>query len=1081
MSNRAIILCFSLLLLACNKKELLFKNPTSQETGLKFKNTITPSNELNILDYLYYYNGGGVALGDINNDGLLDIFLSANQEKNKLFINKGNLQFEDITTKASVSGNSSWNTGAVMGDINGDGLLDIYVCAVVGVHGFYGYNELYINNGDETFTESAEKYQLDFDSYSSSAAFLDFDLDGDLDIYLLNHAIHTQESFGKAALRYKRNEQTGDRLLRNDGGTFTDVSESAGIFGGINGYGLGISVADFNQDGFPDIYVGNDFHEDDYYYINNGDGTFSDQLKDYFGHTSRFSMGNDVADINHDGLPDIISLDMLPEEEVVLKTSEGDDNIQIQKLRTKKYGYHYQFTRNMLYVNQQNSGYLETALLSGIAATDWSWSSLFADFNQDGEQDLFITNGISKRPNDLDFIKFISNEQIQKKIDNTKLVDQKALQMMPSGEAHNYIFKGVKNLEFEDKSGEWISNKKGVSGATALGDLDNDGDLDLVVSNINENVSLYINQTNEKANYLQLKFDYPSPNTFGIGTKVYSYTKGELQFKELYTVRGFQSSSEPTVHFGYGAIQQVDSITIVWPNKWYQTIRNIPVNQQLTIRPEKTKPFNYSTLLKKETPILKQVSNNLGLNFIHSEDNYTDFNRQKLIPYQNSDSGPAVAVGDLNNDGKDDIYFGGSKFNPAKVYLQKEGLYEEEKNQIFANDSINEDVVALIADFNNDNKNDLFVGTGGADFYSKMKPLLDTYFIQNNTGFTKEQLPEYFENASVIEAHDYDNDGDLDVFVGNDIVSNDFGAMPNSYILKNNKGNFSILENQPFQNIGMITDAIWEDYDSDGFVDLILVGEWMTPKFFKNRKGNFVEENLINSKLTGLWQQIAPFDIDKDGDVDFLLGNWGKNSKFEASQEHPLRMYYSDFDENGSTETILCNFKNGAYYPLLGLDELASQIVSLRKKFTNYKSFAGKSINAIFEKSVLKKARIFEVNTLASGFLKNENNTFTFVPFKNELQVSPISSFLEYDFNANGVNEVLVAGNYFGVSPYHGRFDSFPGALIVNEDKIILGNKIGLNFSQKAVKKLNIIKVQNKSYVLATINNDSAQVYQLIK
>ena len=453
MRNKTIILCFSILFLACNKGDLLFKNPTSQETGLYFKNTITPTNSLNILDYLYYYNGGGVALGDINNDGLLDIFLSANQEKNKLFINKGNLQFEDITAKSNVSGNSSWNTGAVMGDVNGDGLLDIYVCAVVGVHGFYGYNELYINNGDETFTESAQQYQLDFDSYSSSAAFLDFDLDGDLDIYLLNHAIHTQESFGKADLRYKRNEQTGDRLLRNDGGTFTDVSESAGIFGGINGYGLGISVADFNQDGFPDIYVGNDFHEDDYYYINNRDGTFSDQLKEYFGHTSRFSMGNDVADINHDGLPDIISLDMLPEDEVVLKTSEGDDNIQIQKLRTQKYGYHYQFTRNMLYVNQQNSGYLETALLSRIAATDWSWSSLFADFNQDGEQDLFISNGISKRPNDLDFIKFVSNEQIQKKIDNTKLVDQKALQMMPSGEAHNYIFKGVKNLEFEDKSG----------------------------------------------------------------------------------------------------------------------------------------------------------------------------------------------------------------------------------------------------------------------------------------------------------------------------------------------------------------------------------------------------------------------------------------------------------------------------------------------------------------------------------------------------------------------------------------------------------------------------------------------------
>lgn len=1081
MRNKTIILCFSILFLACNKGDLLFKNPTSQETGLYFKNTITPTNSLNILDYLYYYNGGGVALGDINNDGLLDIFLSANQEKNKLFINKGNLQFEDITAKSNVSGNSSWNTGAVMGDVNGDGLLDIYVCAVVGVHGFYGYNELYINNGDETFTESAQQYQLDFDSYSSSAAFLDFDLDGDLDIYLLNHAIHTQESFGKADLRYKRNEQTGDRLLRNDGGTFTDVSESAGIFGGINGYGLGISVADFNQDGFPDIYVGNDFHEDDYYYINNRDGTFSDQLKDYFGHTSRFSMGNDVADINHDGLPDIISLDMLPEDEVVLKTSEGDDNIQIQKLRTQKYGYHYQFTRNMLYVNQQNSGYLETALLSGIAATDWSWSSLFADFNQDGEQDLFISNGISKRPNDLDFIKFVSNEQIQKKIDNTKLVDQKALQMMPSGEAHNYIFKGVKNLEFEDKSGEWISNKKGVSGATALGDLDNDGDLDLVVSNINENVSLYINQTDEKANYLKLKFDYPSPNTFGIGTKVYSYTKGELQFKELYTVRGFQSSSEPMVHFGYGPVQQVDSITIVWPNKTFQTIKNIAVNQQMIIRPENTKPLDNDSFYKKESPLFKESANTLGVNFTHVEDNYTDFNRQKLIPYQNSDRGPAVAVGDLNNDGKEDIYFGGSKFNSAKFFVQKDNFFEEEKIEIITKDSINEDITALIIDLNNDKKNDLIVGTGGSDFYDKMTPLLDVYYTQGDVNFEKQELPSYFENAAVMKSADYDNDGDLDIFVGNNMVSNDFGAMPNSYVLKNNNGKFSILQNQPFQNVGMITDAIWEDYNLDGFIDLILVGEWMTPKFFKNTNGNFVEENIIKSTLTGLWQQITPFDIDKDGDIDYLLGNWGKNSKFEASQEHPLRMYYSDFDENGSTETIICNFKNGAYYPLLGLDELGSQIVSLRKKFNNYKSFAGKSIDAIFEPSVLKKAHIFEVNTLASGYLKNENNTFTFVPFKNELQVSPISAFLEFDFDANGENEVLVAGNYFGVSPYHGRFDSFPGALIFNENKIILGNKIGLDFSQKAVKKLNIIKVQNKSYVLATINNDSAQVYQLIK
>jgi hypothetical protein len=535
------------------------------------------------------------------------------------------------------------------------------------------------------------------------------------------------------------------------------------------------------------------------------------------------------------------------------------------------------------------------------------------------------------------------------------------------------------------------------------------------------------------------------------------------------------------IHFGYGSVQQVDSIKVVWPNKTYQTLRNIAINQQIVVSPEKTKPFNYKTLIKKETPIFKKVSNNLGLNFIHSEDNYTDFNRQKLIPYQTSDRGPAVAVGDINNDGKDDVYFGGSKFNPAKVYLQKEGLYEEEKIQIFANDSINEDVVALIADFNNDSKNDLIVGTGGADFYDKMKPLLDAYFIQTHTGFTKEQLPEYFENASVIEANDYDNDGDLDVFIGNNSVSNNFGAIPNNYILQNNKGSFSLLKNQPFKNIGMITDAIWEDYNRDGFTDLILVGEWMTPKFFKNNEGSFEEETIIDSSLKGLWQQIIPFDIDKDGDMDYLLGNWGKNSKFKASKEHPLRMYYADFDGNGSTETILCNYKNGDYYPLLGLDQLASQIVSLRKKFTTYKSMAGKSIDEIFQKSILNKATILEVHTLASGYLKNENNRFEFVPFINELQVSPISSFLEYDFNFDGENEILAAGNYFGVTPFHGRFDSFPGALIIDEEQVILGNKIGLDFSLKAVKKLDIIKVNNKPYVLATINNDKAQVYQLME
>jgi hypothetical protein len=1070
------------LLYSCDQKGgELFENPSSQKTGITFTNTLTESNDLNILDYLYFYNGGGVAIGDINNDQLPDIFFSGNQVKNKLYINQGNLKFEDITQKAGVSGNSSWNTGSIMGDVNGDGLLDIYVCAVVGLKGFSGNNELYINNGDETFTESAEKYGLDFESYSSSALFLDYDLDGDLDMYILNHAVHTPQSFGKASLRLKRNYQTGDKLMRNDGSKFVDVSEQAGIYGGVNGYGLGVTTADFNQDGYPDIYVSNDFHEDDYYYLNNGNGTFTESLKQYFGHTSRFSMGNDVADINHDGWPDIMSLDMLPEDEKILKSSDGDESIQTLKLRTEEYGYHYQFTRNMLQINQHNGTYLETALLSGVAATDWSWSGLFADYNQDGEQDLFISNGIPKRPNNLDFIKFVSDEQIRKKISNTKLMDQQALNMMPSGKIHNYIFKGSDDIFFQDKSKDWIYKDSLVSGATALGDLDNDGDIDLVVNNINSPATLYINKTNETANFLKLKFNYTSPNTFGIGTKVFSYHQGKLQYKELYTARGFQSSSEPIIHFGYGHVEIIDSIKIIWPNKTIQVLRDVATNQTLTVSPKETKLFDYKSLQPKSKLLFQKVEGNLGINFKHEEDNYIDFNRQKLIPYKVSDRGPAVAIGDVNDDGKKDIFFGGSKRKPSKVFIQTDSAYVESKITVFDNDSLKEDVAAIIADFNNDKKNDIFIGSGGADFYNKSKPLLDSYYIKKDSLFETVNLLDYFENASVIKANDIDNDGDLDLFVANHTVSFDFGKIPNSYLLINNQGVFTFAENKALQNAGMITDAVWDDFDNDGIKDLIVVGEWMQPKFFKNNNGTLVETHTINKTLNGLWQSIIPFDIDHDGDMDYLLGNWGINTKFKASSKYPMKMYYSDFDKNGRTETIVATEKNGEYFPLLGLDELSEQLISIKKKFTTYNDFAGKPIDAIFDKSILNEATVLEVNILKSGYLKNENGQFNFIPFQTQLQVSPITAFLNYDFDHDGKTEVLAAGNYFGVTPFHGRFDSFSGVLIKKEDNVLLGHDIGLELAQKSVRHLNIITLNGKSYLLVTINNDDAQVYKLKK
>jgi hypothetical protein len=1082
------ISCFVALIffLGCGQKEgSLFSNPEPSETGLTFSNILTPADNANILDYLYFYNGGGVAVGDVNGDELPDIFFSGNQVKNKLYLNQGDLKFQDVTDFAGVAGKSSWNTGVVMGDVNGDGLLDIYVCAVVGINGFNGHNELYINNGTDksgnvSFTESAAQFGLDFDSYSSSAAFLDFDLDGDLDIYLLNHAVHTQESYGLSEIRKKRNYQTGDKLLRNDNGKFVDISEQAGIYGGVNGYGLGIAISDFNQDGFPDIFVGNDFHEDDYYYLNNGDGTFTESFKTYFGLSSRFSMGNDVTDINNDGWPDIISLDMLPEDETILKSSEGSDDMQTQRLRTERFGYHYQYSRNMLFINRQNKSYKEVALQSGIAATDWSWSALFADYNQDGKQDLFISNGITKRPNDLDYINFLSSDQIKKKINSTKLVDDEAIKLMPSGAIPNYIFKGADELLFEDMSGKWITNDTIISGATALADFDLDGDLDLITNNSDAPATLYLNKTDNNSNHLKIRFNYKDGNKLGIGTKVFSYhNKGVLQYKELYTVRGFQASSEPIIHFGYGEIEKVDSLRVVWPDKTSQIFKQIKVNQTLTIKPENNTEFSYDRFKLKVKPLFEKIPNSLGIDFTHKEDNYIDFNRQKLMPYQIGDRGPANAIGDLNEDGRDDIFFGGSKYIPSKVFIQKDSGFVETKILEILKDSIKEDITASIADFNGDNKNDILIGSGGGDFFNEMKPLLDSYYQKNNTSYRTMNLGEHYHNASVIKPNDYDNDGDLDVFIGSQAITNDFGKIPISLLLNNKEGAFSSITNTALENVGMITDAVWSDFDNDGTKDLIIVGEWMSPKFFKNNQGILEEVDLLEDKLNGLWQSLVPFDIDNDGDLDYLLGNWGNNTKFRASDKFPLKMYYSDFDGNGSTETVITQEKNGRYYPIDDFNSLSSQMVSLRKKFSTYKDFAGKTIEQIFSENQLENAKILSINELKSGYLENNEGKFSFKPFQQELQVAPIMTFLAYDFDGDDKNEILAAGNYFGVKPYHGRFGSFSGALIKNENDVILGYQLGLDFINKSARNLAIVTVSKQAYLLATFNNDSAQVYYL--
>nr|WP_315157352.1 VCBS repeat-containing protein [uncultured Flavobacterium sp.] len=1079
MNNFFKIGLASLVLTACSQKEApLFDKLDPEESNITFKNELIESKNISILDYLYYYNGGGVALGDINNDGLVDVYFTSNQGKNKLYLNKGNNQFEDISVKAGVEGQSDWSAGTVMADVNGDGYLDIYVCAVVGIHGFEGHNELFINNKNNTFTESAAEYGLDLDNYSSSAAFLDYDLDGDLDMYLLNHAVHSELSFGNATIRNKRSYECGDKLFRNDNGKFVDVSEKAGIFGGANGYGLGIAVSDFNLDGYPDIYIGNDFHEDDYYYLNNGDGTFTESLKQFFGHTSRFSMGVDVADVNHDGFPDILSLDMLPEDEKVLKASLGDDNVQMLKVRTEKLGYHYQYTRNMLQLNQAGNHFTETALLSGIAATDWSWSTLFADYDQDGEQDIFVANGIPKRPNDLDYVKYYSNDQIKSKLNTTKLLDKEALKKMPAGNVTNYVFQGSTDLTFKDRSKDWIANDSIISNGSGYADIDNDGDLDIITNNTNAVATVYQNKTDKKANFLKIKLRFEGKNTFGIGTKVISYAKGQKQFKELQTTRGFQSSSEPIVHFGYGKINAIDSLVVIWPDKTCQTLKKVKANQTITIRANKNrKAFNYQSLHPQVLPVLQKIKGNLGIDFVHKENDFIDFMAQKLIPYQRSDRGPATAIGDLNADGKEDIFFGGAKGKFAQIYIQGAKGFVKKSFIDVIKDSIYEDASAVIGDFDGDKKNDLYVASGNGE---NAQNLEDRLYLGSQ--LQKVALPLIRQNASVVRAFDYDYDGDLDLFVGNNSQFNRFGSAPDCYLLNNNKGKFTIVQNKTFEGIGMVTDAIFTDFDADGQADLIVVGEWMQPTFFSNKKGKFtnVTAKVSTENNNGLWQAIQPFDIDHDGDLDYLLGNWGMNSKFKASATFPLKMYYDDFDSNGSFETIVAKEKNGKYYTTMGLDELAEQFSGmLKKKFNSYQSFAGKTLEEVFDPKMLEKAKLYEVHNLKSGYLKNDKGHFVFVPFTNKMQVAPINCFVQADFMGDSKPEVFAAGNYFGVSPYQSRFDGFSGALIQDQKTILMGETIGIDLTQKAVRHLDIITVNNLKYMLVTINNKPAEVYQI--
>jgi enediyne biosynthesis protein E4 len=1053
-------------------RDYLFQSVSPDSSNVKFENIITENPEHSILSYIYYYNGAGVAVGDVNNDGLPDLYFVGNSTPNKLYLNRGNFQFEDVTAQAGVEGKASWQTGVTMVDINGDGWLDIYVSAVSGLLDFTGHNELYINNGDGTFTEASRDYGLNIESYATQAYFFDYDKDGDLDVYIVNHAIHTTYSYGSADTRNERKPLVGDMLLRNNGGKFEDVSEMANIYGGANSYGLSASLADYNNDGWTDIYICNDFHENDYYYINNGDGTFTEQIDEAFSIISNFSMGSDAADINGDGLPDLITLDMLPEDERVLKETEGDDAMYFIQQRLKKLGYKDQFARNMLQINNDNGRHFtEKALMDGVADSDWSWAALFADFNNDTHQDLFITNGILRRPNSLDFKKYVASAFKGRSQEQGLTWLYKSIDSMPDGKVANKIYEG-NSISFKDKTGTWITNEPGLSNGAVYVDLDLDGNLDLVVNNLNGPASIYRNTNSASHNFVSFKLNYQGLNTDGIGATVNLYTNEKLQTRSLYNSRGFLSSVNNDLHFGLGNNSKIDSLVVIWPNLKEQVIRDVTPNRRHEITYEKDLQDHVFKNQNKAQPYFRKSN---AVNYTHKEDGYNDFLNEKLIPYKISTLGPAVAVGDVNGNGFDDVYIGGSSGNAASLYLNTGNELVLTPVPAFTEDSIYEDNAAVFFDANGDGYLDLYVGTGISQ--NRKENFNDRLYLFNGETFKRSTgaIPDNYLVTSVVKASDFDNDGDIDLFVGNLTEAQHFGASVNSYILVNDgRGNFSKLDS--FQLSSKVNDAVWKDLNRDGKIDLIVATEWDEPKVFLNNGSGFELQNLP-SNINGLWQSVYVYDIDGDGDDDIILGNWGENSKFKPTPEAPLKMYYHDFDKNNKTETVMAYKKGKSYYPVHSKDELEGQLNVIKKRYVRHSDYAMKTMEEIFTPFTLGEAQLNEVHMLSSGYLENNNGKFTrFVKFPYQLQLAPINTFQEIDINDK--NFLMAGGNTYRANNYQGLHAALKGYIFNSLDSIVPVSKLGMDSFKEEVRAIEKVDLKDHSLLLIIANDAPLKMYR---
>ena len=1089
-----------------NKSNPLFKEIKANESGISFENKLSFDAKFNIYTYRNYYNGGGVGLGDVNNDGLIDIYMTANMLPNKLFLNKGNFKFEDITSTSKVAGTKAWSTGVSLADVNGDGLLDIYVCNSGDIKGDNKQNELFINKGNNAdgipeFSEEAEKYGLADKGFSTHAAFFDYDKDGDLDMYLLNNSYQAIGSFNlRKNERPNRDPVGGDKLFRNDNNHFTDVSEEAGIYGSIIGFGLGVTVGDIDKDGWLDIYVSNDFFERDYLYHNNGDGTFTEELENCMRSVSAASMGADMADINNDAYPDIFVTDMLPREEGRLKTVTTFDNWDRYQLNIQN-GYWHQFTRNMLQLNNGDNTFSEIGRLTDVAATDWSWGALIFDFQNDGRKDIFVANGIYQDLTDQDFLKFVTEENtVQQIMSNKGEAYKKLVELIPSNPIPNHAFENQGGLSFQDEAQKLGLGNPGFSNGSAYGDLDNDGDLDLVVNNVNMPFSLFQNQSrqlNSENNYLKFELKGIKANTNAIGTKITAYVNGGKIYLEHIPIRGFQSTVDPRPNIGLGKSTVVDSIIVEWPDNKMTILRNVKVNQTIRLNQENAlKEGNGNISNESQQKLFTEIVTSPPFSFQHLENPFVDFDRERLVFHMLSSEGPCICKGDLNGDKREDFYIGGSSGKPGSLFFQQpNGQFLSVQKPLFDADKDSEDTDCSIFDANGDGKNDLYVASGSNEVSNSSSSLADRLYFNTSSGKlvkSDQILPaNQFESTSTVKPADYDLDGDIDLFVGVRSIPFFYGLPASGFMLQNDgKGNFTDVTSKALpalKNIGMITDAAWFDFDNDKDDDLILAGEYMAIRIFQNNAGKFTEisKNAGFENTNGWWNSIEIADLNADGYKDIVIGNHGLNSRFRASQNKPIDLFINDFDQNGTIEQILCQYNGEKSYPLILRHDLVLQMPMLKKKYLKYNSYKNQQITDIFEKEMLSSSIKLQAKMLETVvFLNTGKGTFIKKPLPVEAQFSPVYAISINDFDGDSHQDILLGGNFYQAKPEVGRYDASYGLFLKGNGsgdfKSVLVKDSGFKLKGQT-RGFSLLSVKNESILIVANNNDQAQTFTIQK